>query len=252
MRARGPCAPIRVCQRPRHRGPPPLTPPRRAAQDDGDDDSLSQPATPPTDPNDIANFELCAPIKRLLADKGITSLFDIQARCLPLALEGKDIVGRARTGCGKTYAFVLPIVEILIRDKVRPIPGGPNVICLLPTRELASQVHAEFEHIGAAGALRTLVVYGGTSYAPQEAALRRGVHIVVGTPGRIKDHIERKTMKMQKLRCAHPSAPSPLPRACPQHTPRAPAACARAHATPATSPAWHDRRTCIVRSGIYK
>jgi ATP-dependent RNA helicase DDX21 len=62
------------------------------------------------------------------------------------------------------------------------------------------QVHQEFEYIGRAGAVRALCVYGGTSYGPQESALRRGVHIVVGTPGRIKDHIERGSMKMQRLR----------------------------------------------------
>jgi ATP-dependent RNA helicase DDX21 len=99
-----------------------------------------QPATPPPDPNNVSNFCLCAPIKHLLAEKGISSLFDIQAACIPAALEGKDIVGRARTGCGKTFAFVLPIVEILIREEVKLMPGGPNVICLLPTRELANQV----------------------------------------------------------------------------------------------------------------
>jgi ATP-dependent RNA helicase DDX21 len=64
------------------------------------------------------------------------------------------------------------------------------------------QVHEDFAYIGSAGHLKTLCVYGGSAYGPQESALRRGVHIVVGTPGRIKDHIERKTMKMQKLRCA--------------------------------------------------
>ena len=64
------------------------------------------------------------------------------------------------------------------------------------------QVHEDFDHIGQAGGLRTLCVYGGSPYGPQEAALRRGVHVVVGTPGRVKDHIERGTMKMQKLRCA--------------------------------------------------
>jgi ATP-dependent RNA helicase DDX21 len=104
------------------------------------EDAPSQPCTPPPNPNSVENFELGCGIKELLLDKGITSLFDIQVACHPAALEGKDIVGRARTGCGKTFAFVLPIVTVLMRDKVKPIPGGPNVICLLPTRELAKQV----------------------------------------------------------------------------------------------------------------
>ena len=110
------------------------------------DDSLAQPTTPPTaaaaaptpDPNAVASFDLSPKIRQLLADKGITSLFDVQAACVPHALAGKDIVGRARTGCGKTYAFVLPIVSILMSEgRAARSPAGPNVICLLPTRELA-------------------------------------------------------------------------------------------------------------------
>ena len=106
------------------------------------DEPPSQPTTPPpaADANAVENFALGAGIPQLLADKGITSLFDIQSACFAPSMEGKDIVGRARTGCGKTYAFVLPIVTLLMQENVRPIPGGPNVICLLPTRELAKQV----------------------------------------------------------------------------------------------------------------
>ena len=96
--------------------------------------------------NDLRNFDMNAGIKQLLLDKNITSLFDIQSACYPHAIAGKDIVGRARTGCGKTLAFVLPIVEILIRENIKPVPGGPNVICLLPTRELAKQVRQVQEH----------------------------------------------------------------------------------------------------------
>jgi superfamily II DNA/RNA helicase len=71
-------------------------------------------------------------------------LFSIQAECLPHALAKSDIVGRARTGCGKTFAFVLPVVEILMRENLRPSPNNVNVICLLPTRELAKQVRSQY------------------------------------------------------------------------------------------------------------
>lgn len=105
-----------------------------------DDDAPSQPSTPPPDPNAVSNFDLGAGVAQLLAAKGIAALFDIQSACFGPAMDGKDIVGRARTGCGKTLAFVLPIVTLLMKEGIKPIAGGPNVICLLPTRELAKQV----------------------------------------------------------------------------------------------------------------
>lgn len=90
--------------------------------------------------NMIDDFDLNNTIKEKLREKGIESLFPIQAACMPHALAGKDVVGRARTGCGKTLAFVLPTVELLMREKCHPASGSANVICLLPTRELAKQV----------------------------------------------------------------------------------------------------------------
>lgn len=97
------------------------------------------------DPMAVDNFELCAGIKSLLRSKGIDALFPIQAQTLGIALEGIDVVGRARTGCGKTLAFVLPIVERLVQERIkaggRPAYGRkPSVIALCPTRELAKQV----------------------------------------------------------------------------------------------------------------
>ena len=92
------------------------------------------------DANCLDDFGLSEAITRRLRDKGIESLFPVQAACLPPALAGKDVSGRALTGSGKTYAFVLPVVEMLMREKCRPAPGTASVICLLPTRELAKQV----------------------------------------------------------------------------------------------------------------
>jgi hypothetical protein len=98
------------------------------------------------DPLALDNFALSEPVKSLLRAKGIEALFAIQAQCLPPVLGGKDLVGRARTGCGKTLAFVLPIVELLSKDNGsavggrRPFGRPPSVVVLAPTRELAKQV----------------------------------------------------------------------------------------------------------------
>ena len=155
-------------------------------------------------PNAIDNFALSAPLKSLLREKGIESLFDIQAACLTPLLEGRDLVGRARTGCGKTLAFVLPIVESLSKDTMengrRPYGRNPSVVVLAPTRELAKQVAADFEHFAKAANLSTMCLYGGTPYGPQENALRRGLDVVIGTPGRVKDHVERGSLKLNDLR----------------------------------------------------
>ncbi len=104
-------------------------------------------AAAPANPLALDNFALSAPVKSLLRAKGIEALFDIQASCLPAVLEGKDLVGRARTGCGKTLAFVLPIVERVCAltggeggGARRPYGRAPSVVVLAPTRELAKQV----------------------------------------------------------------------------------------------------------------
>ncbi|KAI8107789.1 hypothetical protein M9435_002817 [Picochlorum sp. BPE23] len=161
------------------------------------------PAVEAADPLSIDNFNLSAPLKSLLREKGIETLFSIQAKCLEPLVNGKDLVGRARTGCGKTLAFVLPIVESLAKDGHqgrRPYGRNPSVVVLAPTRELAKQVAADFEHFAKAASLNTICLYGGTPYGPQEGALRRGLDIVIGTPGRVKDHIERGSLNLKDLK----------------------------------------------------
>lgn len=151
----------------------------------------------------LENFALSPPVKSLLRARGIEALFPIQAQCLTPLLEGKDLVGRARTGCGKTLAFVLPIVESLIQKSSgakRPHGRPPSVVVLAPTRELAKQVAADFENFASAANLVTVCLYGGTPYAPQEGILRRGVDVVIGTPGRVKDHLERGTLILKDLK----------------------------------------------------
>lgn len=161
----------------------------------------------------VDEFRLSAPTRAALRARGISTLFPIQAATLDLVLDGADVVGRARTGCGKTLAFVLPIVERLAgvdgngsgsaassTPPRRAHGRAPRCIVLAPTRELAKQVAADFETIGGAHGLSCLCLYGGAQYQPQEGALRRGVDVVIGTPGRVKDHLERGTLRLRDLR----------------------------------------------------
>ncbi|WJX14634.1 DEAD-box ATP-dependent RNA helicase 7, variant 2 [Trifolium repens] len=157
------------------------------------------------DPNAVSKFKISEPLREKLKEKGIESLFPIQAMTFDIILHGSDLVGRARTGQGKTLAFVLPILE-----SVTNCPGkasrksgdgrAPSVLVLLPTRELACQVNADFEVYGGALGLTSCCLYGGAPYQPQKMKLERGVDIVIGTPGRIKDHIERGSIDLSQLK----------------------------------------------------
>ncbi|CAB4271320.1 unnamed protein product [Prunus armeniaca] len=157
------------------------------------------------DPNAVSRFRISEPLKAKLKEKGIESLFSIQAMTFDTILDGSDLVGRARTGQGKTLAFVLPILESLINGPAKAFRKtgygrAPTVIVLLPTRELAKQVFADFEFYGGAMGLAACCVYGGSPYQPQEYKLKRGVDIVIGTPGRIKDHIEKGNIDLSTLK----------------------------------------------------
>ncbi len=175
--------------------------------DDDEDDEDDAPAPAPRaavpDPSGanpdtmhVDNFPLSAITKAALKKRGIETLFDIQASVLKPALEGRDVVGRARTGTGKTLGFSLPIIESLLtsgdsRD------ARPRCIVLAPTRELAKQVETEIE--ATVPSMRTLCVYGGVAIANQERALRRGVDFVVGTPGRLIDLIQRGSLQLDNI-----------------------------------------------------
>ena len=168
--------------------------------------AVAEPAadSPPAsaDRHALSSFALSERIKAKLRESGIAALFPIQAQTFNLVMDGKDVIGRARTGQGKTLAFVLPILECLARNSPgRPAHGrSASVIVLAPTRELANQVHADFSKYGACLGLATVCVYGGAPMASQEAALRRGVDVVVGTPGRVRDFLERGTLGLGSLR----------------------------------------------------
>ncbi|MPZ63088.1 MAG: DEAD/DEAH box helicase [Propionibacteriales bacterium] len=124
-----------------------------------------------------------------LATVGITTPFPIQAATLPDSLAGRDLLGRGRTGSGKTYAFLLPVLARLVADRTSRKPGRPRALILAPTRELASQIDATLAPLARALSLRTLTVFGGVGYQPQISRLRAGVDIVVACPGRLTDHI---------------------------------------------------------------
>jgi superfamily II DNA/RNA helicase len=121
-------------------------------------------------------------LARALKEQGIETPFPIQAATLPSSLAGRDVLGRGRTGSGKTYAFVLPVLARLARSTARPQPGRPRALILAPTRELASQIEATMAPLAKALSLRTLAVFGGIGAGPQISALRAGVDIVVACP----------------------------------------------------------------------
>ena len=139
----------------------------------------------------FSDFALAEGIVLGLAARGITIPSPIQEESLPFSLEGRDILGRARTGTGKTLAFALPIITRVQPSRERS--RLPRVIVLSPTRELAKQTAKEFTLLGG---LEVVEVYGGASYTPQQRALQRGVDIVVGTPGRVNDLLERRDLDL--------------------------------------------------------
>ena len=152
-------------------------------------DAADQPAT-------FADLGLGDRILKALKDIGYESPSAIQAETIPHLLEGRDVMGLAQTGTGKTAAFALPILDQLDLSQ-----KTPQALVLAPTRELALQVCEAFEKYAAnLRGVHVLPVYGGQGYGVQLSALRRGVHIVVGTPGRIMDHLEKGTLDLSELR----------------------------------------------------
>ncbi len=130
-----------------------------------------------------------------LTNMQITQPTPIQAEAIPALLAGKDLVGQSATGSGKTLAYGIPLVERLARDK-----RAVQALVLVPTRELAVQVNTVLSKLAAGRRLTTALLVGGRAYGPQIAALRYGAQIVVGTPGRVKDHLEHGALVLSQLR----------------------------------------------------
>ncbi|HEU5316400.1 MAG TPA: DEAD/DEAH box helicase [Chloroflexota bacterium] len=139
-------------------------------------------------------FDLSAPVTRALAELGFDVPTPIQREAVPPLLAGRDVVAQAQTGTGKTAAFGIPIVE-----RAEPRLAQPQVLILAPTRELAVQVAGAIFELGKHRGLRVLPVYGGQPYDRQLRGLRNGAHVVVGTPGRILDHLRRGSLDLAKV-----------------------------------------------------
>lgn len=163
--------------------------------------STSEPdATAPADTAEpsqsFSDLGLDAAVLKALKDVGYETPSAIQAATIPPLLSGRDVIGMAQTGTGKTAAFALPVLSQLDVSQ-----QTPQALVLAPTRELALQVCEAFERYAAhLRGVRVLPIYGGQGYGTQLSALRRGVHVVVGTPGRIMDHLEKGTLDLSELK----------------------------------------------------
>ncbi|MBQ1048098.1 DEAD/DEAH box helicase [Micromonospora sp. C51] len=148
-----------------------------------------QQTTPPTVPT-FAELGVPAALTRVLAATGVDRPFPIQAATLPDALAGRDVLGRGRTGSGKTYAFVLAVLTRLAATAAPRRPGRPRALILAPTRELATQIDSVMAPLAQALSLRTMTVFGGVAARPQITGLRAGVDVLVACPGRLADHVQ--------------------------------------------------------------
>jgi ATP-dependent RNA helicase DeaD len=148
-----------------------------------------------SEPVTFESLDLSPAILKAVEEQGYKTPSEIQAQCIPLLLERKDVLGLAQTGTGKTAAFALPLL-----NNIDPATKQPQILVLTPTRELAIQVAEAFEQYAKyTKGVEVLALYGGQSYGIQLSALRRGAQIIVATPGRLIDHINRKTIDLSQL-----------------------------------------------------
>ena len=142
----------------------------------------------------FTEFKLDPRLLRAVEAAGYLEATPIQEIAIPAGLDGRDIVGTAQTGTGKTAAFVLPILQALLTSG--PKPGRTRALIVTPTRELAEQIHSAVKQLAKFTKIRCATVYGGVGMAPQDKALRGGVEIIVACPGRLLDHMERGAAKL--------------------------------------------------------
>lgn len=143
----------------------------------------------------FTDLELRSEIQETLAKLGLTHPTEVQQQALPLVLTGKDLMIQSRTGTGKTLAFVLPTLQ-----RLDPVPQGVSILVIAPTRELANQVGAVYARMGRPLGIRLATLTGGVAYGEQLRALRQGAHVIVGTPGRLNDHLSRGTLDLSSCR----------------------------------------------------
>ncbi|WP_460490566.1 DEAD/DEAH box helicase, partial [Corynebacterium nasicanis] len=160
--------------------------------------SSSSPATP--QPPTFAELGVAVEIVEALAAQGITRTFAIQELTLPLALDGTDLIGQARTGMGKTLGFGVPLLDrVFDSADVDELDGTPRALVVVPTRELAVQVGEDLARAATQLPVRLTTIYGGRPYEEQIEALEKGVDVVVGTPGRLIDLYQRGDLQLDKV-----------------------------------------------------
>ena len=133
--------------------------------------------------------------KNILRGHGWTDLMPVQRKTIPYMLAARDMLVQSKTGSGKTGAYVLPLLQVIVRDHI-----FPQALILVPTRELCLQVQDEIEKLSAGTGIRSVAIFGGVSYEPQLKALKNGVHIIVATPGRLMDHVQRGNVDFLDIR----------------------------------------------------
>jgi superfamily II DNA/RNA helicase len=150
----------------------------------------------------FSHLSLAEPLSRAVAEMGYESMTPIQAQAIPVVLAGRDVMGAAQTGTGKTAAFALPLLQRLLKHEnasTSPARHPVRALVLLPTRELADQVAQQVKLYSKYTNLRSAVVFGGMDMKPQTAELKRGVEVLVATPGRLLDHIEAKNAVLNQV-----------------------------------------------------
>jgi len=147
----------------------------------------------------FSDFSLNEPILRAVKETGYTHPTPIQTAAIPALLKGRDLLGCAQTGTGKTAAFALPILNNLVQNARKPQPKQPRALILTPTRELAVQIHDSFKVYGKHLRLRYSVIFGGVGQGPQVDSVRHGVDVLVATPGRLMDLINQRHLSLSQL-----------------------------------------------------
>ena len=145
---------------------------------------------------------LAPKLEKAVADQGYTLMTPIQAKAIPIVLAGRDVMGAAQTGTGKTAAFSLPLLHKMLRHEnssASPARHPVRALVLAPTRELADQVAANIKAYAQHSNLRVAVVFGGIDMKPQTAQLKQGVEVLIATPGRLLDHIEAKNCVLNQV-----------------------------------------------------
>jgi len=160
------------------------------------------PETPPVEPARFDTLALDSKLLKAVADSGYLSMTPIQAKAIPFVLDGRDVMGAAQTGTGKTAAFTLPLLQKMMKHEnpsTSPARHPVRALVLTPTRELAVQVAENVAKYAKQTQLRSLVVFGGVDMKPQTAELKAGVEVLIATPGRLLDHIEAKNCALHQV-----------------------------------------------------